>query len=707
MIDHKLAVAILASISLVKAEGIDNPQQTTKAPSNNPSGSNQNQAYMDAMYSSRMGLYNKESPSPSPTEHSGPNSGTGSNPNQNQAYMDAQYSSRMGFYNKESPSPSPTGHSGSNSGTGSNPNPNQAYMDAQFSSRMGLYNGASPSPTGHPGSNSGTGTNLYQPNKPATTRKAEPTRPAPLVPTNGGIIAGPAAQTQANDYMQAYLSKLNDLKATRTVDVIRSIVTGTNNSGSGSDYSGRDGVNAEIQLIMSKLARMTGAPAKPMQTDIPAPIAPLSSDDRAVVMVFGDQDQKRQVIRSEFTDTTGSGKVVIEVSNRTTTEKVNMGFNDVKVDPAQFRKANEDEIKKLVDQKFGGPQPMTRGVPVDKPAIVEEFQKKIEEAQTLFEPHDLQSSIHNSLRKALVTANNQDKTSGFVFNLNGVPFIRGGHWNQTASGFAGDSFRVSFLRVAEVPEGSTVEDSVNFIDLTGKSQAWSPIEQKELSSEGGVVVQYFSSSLQTDKGLVTISAMISNKVLQTSEGTQTSVLTPFRLKYNIEVDNFGFQSDNSHLVILKRVDTMDVQGAYNGSIATTNGGKFQWSESVLVDDQILKVGVMSAMKPASDQNVEDESEDFDGSAHDTSKFMAFDVGRGAKVVWDPSLNLQEDMYASAEPVIDYSSYGFTDSSPSAVTVYNGQSSTVMNGGLLPQASGSNNNMFTIVGLVGVACLSMF
>jgi len=294
-----------------------------------------------------------------------------------------------------------------------------------------------------------------------------------------------------------------------------------------------------------------------------------------------------------------------------------------------------------------------------------------------------------------------------VFNLNGVPFIRGGHWNQTSTGFTGDSFRVSFLRVAEVPQGTKVEDATNYIDLSGQSQAWSPIELKELDGDAGVVVQYFSSHLQTDKGQVTISAMISNKVLQTSDRNQTAVLTPFRLKYNIEVDNFNYQGDNSHLVIVKRVDTMDVQGAYNGSLATTNGGKFQWSETVLNDGQVLKVGTMSVSNNAfTDQSNEDAAEDFDANTQDTSKFMAFDVGRGAQVIWDPSLNLQEDMYGSSDPSIDYNSYGFAGDNTTPVTVYNGQSSTVMNG-VLPQGSGSNNNVFSIVGLVGAACLSMF
>eukprot|EP00835_Amoeboradix_gromovi_P000398 NODE_14_length_42432_cov_0.433799.p3 type:complete len:725 gc:universal NODE_14_length_42432_cov_0.433799:30624-28450(-) len=472
----------------------------------------------------------------------------------------------------------------------------------------------------------------------------------------------------------------------------------------------------------------------------------ITADQRALVFVFGTRAQKQQILKTEFIPITGYNPVTFEVKNRTMSDHSDgeHGFENIRGNYTQFSGDNNREIEKIISQKLM--QLSMTKIPSDESDKQRELKSLVEKAEKLFYPHNLKARMHITQRKVLVNAHSENGTSGFVFNLNGVPFIRAAHFDQTSDGFHRDSFRVSFLRVVEVVNGTKVEDSKNVIDLTGGYRRWSPIEFTELKNDD-VTIQNFRSTLDSNGTNITISAMISNKVLLSTEYNQTSVLTPFRLKYNVEINNFPFTSDDSELVIVKSVETINALDHESGSIVT-NGGKFMWSGTVLVDSEAKNISSIP-LKQSANLRMEDEdlAEDFDKDMGGAPQLMAFDLGHGMNVVWDPSLNLKDDIFGPTNIQVDVNaeydnaaqlqnlvdvvpmeqsvvnnpssvtrpSSTLNDKDEGPITSYRGDETlyiygiTSISNGTKVIASQNNGspNLFKIVGLVGASLLATY
>eukprot|EP00834_Sanchytrium_tribonematis_P005292 NODE_311_length_10039_cov_0.864487.p1 type:complete len:537 gc:universal NODE_311_length_10039_cov_0.864487:2298-3908(+) len=438
---------------------------------------------------------------------------------------------------------------------------------------------------------------------------------APLIP-DGGFKVDPVQESKVNDYLDEFQSKLNffnqeyqsfksahpretEIEKSGHVDEIRDIISKIEDHKSGNDT--------------------------------------LPVDSRAIVMAFGSQDQKNKVVKSEMKDAdVKKARINATFQNKTITDPMTSkdsknGFSVIKADKSKFIEKEQHVIDAHVQQFESQVSKMEKHVDASK------LQQQLQKAAELLDAHPLRTRTHVNQRKVVLNAQGLNSTSGFVFNLQGAPFIRAGHWNASSDGFSGDSFKVSFLRVAEVPVGSTVDKAISSIKLTG--QDWSPIEFKEIVADDGTTVQHYSSDLTVKNTTITLSAMISNKLVQATENNQTAVLTPFRLKYAIEINGYNYQSDQSELYIVKSVDTASFEGQTSDSIGTGNGSKLQWSLNANVDNEIKNITASVIKTGTINQSDLDQSEDFDVNVNEQSKWMAFNLGRGANVLWDPSTNL--------------------------------------------------------------------
>ena len=254
---------------------------------------------------------------------------------------------------------------------------------------------------------------------------------------------------------------------------------------------------------------------------------------------------------------------------------------------------------------------------------------------------DLKINTSKSNKQLEIRSRNGAHGGRFILNVQGIPFIRAGTWNKNGLDFDGESFRVALLRLSEVlPANETARNANNFIRLVG--QKWSEI-RVESSVVAGVSITQFSSSVIVGKCNITLKGMISDQVAQSTEGNTTTTMTPLRFKYGIEVDNFPFtHGGNLHLLKSIRSRQADFQNTNN--TVTTNAGTFEWTGDVVVDGKNVAVsssritGDASVIISTSDNSgKEDSHQDSDNGVEN---LFAFNLGQGATIYWDPSLNLE-------------------------------------------------------------------
>jgi len=253
----------------------------------------------------------------------------------------------------------------------------------------------------------------------------------------------------------------------------------------------------------------------------------------------------------------------------------------------------------------------------------------------------LQTDTSNSNKQLLIRSRTVGHGARFILNVQGIPFIRAGTWNKNGNDFDGESFRVALLRLAEVlPANETARTSTNFIRLV--DQKWSDIAVST-SVVGGVTITQFSSSTFIRGCNITLKGMVSDQVAQSTEGNQTSILTPLRFKYGIEVDNFPFQHGGS-LNLVKSVRSRQAVFNKSNNTVSTDSGTFEWTGNVIVDGQTVAVtsttvdGDTSVILSGNDNSGGEDSHEKNDNG--VENLFAFNLGSGATIYWDPSLNLE-------------------------------------------------------------------
>jgi len=227
----------------------------------------------------------------------------------------------------------------------------------------------------------------------------------------------------------------------------------------------------------------------------------------------------------------------------------------------------------------------------------------------------------------------------FILNTQGIPFIRAGTWNKNGNEFDSSSFRVALLRLAEVlPANETARSATNFIGLIGRT--WSDI-RVDTSVVDSVTITTFSTSVMVGNCNITLKGMISDQVAQTTDNNQTSTITPLRFKYGIEVDNFPF-THGGDLHLVKSVRSRQADFNLNNTV-TTDAGTFEWTGNVIVDNKVVVVtsakvdGETTVFLKTDTSGSGDSHENGDGGIEN---LVAFNLGHGASIYWDPSLNLE-------------------------------------------------------------------
>ncbi|KAJ3049805.1 hypothetical protein HK097_009207 [Rhizophlyctis rosea] len=224
------------------------------------------------------------------------------------------------------------------------------------------------------------------------------------------------------------------------------------------------------------------------------------------------------------------------------------------------------------------------------------------------------------------------------------------------------TYMLNLWRIAEVNATIPWESSNSFIELTKKDQgvsSWSTFTAGLITSNGtGVITANttFTDSTTGFKLLLSTYVPQLKAPMLDAEG----YFKPNAIKYTLEIRNFPFQYQNSHLVLLKALFTPASDTLRNSTAAsvqslnTTSGNTFAWNATasmyasssattstkakITLNTTIIQSnsGSVWAKKPT-------EAEDNYGT--ENAKLLAYHVeaqgmNRDSVLVWDPELSVQ-------------------------------------------------------------------
>ncbi|KAJ3089505.1 hypothetical protein HK102_006238 [Quaeritorhiza haematococci] len=181
-------------------------------------------------------------------------------------------------------------------------------------------------------------------------------------------------------------------------------------------------------------------------------------------------------------------------------------------------------------------------------------------------------------------ADNSKALFAFIFGVNVIPHIRVSYFKTATDSDDKVAFtwQAGLLGVVEVNDTITAAQSQSRILFFNKGDQWSPITISNVTNDKGQVLRQAATTF-TETGSQ-FSCKLTAKFTPLRAVYNNTTLRPASVKYDVEINNFPYQYENSRLLFVKGFFSAGARAFANDSSLTVGDtGYYNWVSSCETD----------------------------------------------------------------------------------------------------------------------------